>query len=95
MPEWETTSFSNKCILLLVKWDQNLQGRQQKQENSLGILGVEKHGFNVTAAGIGTDRLCLYRTGHAEPSYKGQGVSEEGQFSLPEVLDLSLSSAIN
>lgn len=78
-----------------MKWEQNLQGREQKQENSLGILGVEKHRFNVTAAGTGADRLCLYRTGRAEPSYKGQGVSEEGQFSLPEVLDLSLSSAIN
>lgn len=77
MPEWETTSFSNRCILLIVKWEQNLQGREQKQENSLGILGVEKHRFNVTAVGTGADRLCLYRTGRAEPSSKGQGVSEE------------------
>lgn len=75
------------------KRDQALQGREQKQENSLGILGAEKHRFNVTAAGKGADRL--YRTEHAEPSYQGQGVSEEGQCSLPEVLDLSLSSAIN
>ena len=76
-----------------MKWDQALQGREQKQENSLGMLGAEKHRFNATAAGKGADRL--YTPGRAEPSYKGLGVSEEGQCSLPEVLDLSLSSAIN